>query len=293
VCERFVQEVRVHDGRFSLVFPPNRTVVVRAPELDCERILSNVIGNAVRYAGKDEIRIEVVRDYSRTIRFLVSDRGPGFPRSVIDAVRLGMPGGGRVKDANGWGVGLVSCKKRLVALGGDLTLESGSGGSTVTIALPEGDSSGAFKSTASEKQPMMASASRAQATDVADADGVPALAQLEHELIIVDDDTDHSESLERVLRRANVLTRTFSSVTEAMAHIERAPHARVVCDVHMPDGGAEKLLQMVTMLGRAVPCAVMSGETSDDVLYRFAALGAREFFAKPASIDRLIAWARV
>ena len=36
----------------------------------------------------------------------------------------------------------------------------------------------------------------------------------------------------------------------------------------------------------------MSGEVNDELLYRFAALGAREFFAKPIDVDDLVGWVR-
>jgi FixJ family two-component response regulator len=37
----------------------------------------------------------------------------------------------------------------------------------------------------------------------------------------------------------------------------------------------------------------MSGESNDDLLYRYAALGAREFFAKPVDVERLVQWVKL
>jgi signal transduction histidine kinase/ActR/RegA family two-component response regulator len=284
VCERFVPEISAKGGRFVCVFPPRVPVRVRAPQVDFERIVSNVIGNAVRYAGKDEIRIEVAKSRSRVVQLLVSDRGPGFPRQVIDAVRLASTGSGRVAGAKGWGVGLISCKRRLTALGGDLVVESGSGGSVVTVSLLESRSDHNSGVAFNRVRPEVVSSAGNIAQDV---DALAARS----ELVIIDDDTDHATSLERVLRRCQVQTRSFSTVAEALAHIRHAPHVRVVCDAHMPDGGAEKLLHTITGLGLPVACAVMSGDSSDDMIYRFAALGAREFFVKPASLDQLVTWA--
>jgi signal transduction histidine kinase/CheY-like chemotaxis protein len=285
VCERFVSEIAVHGGRFVFVFPPDSSVTVCAPEVDFERIVSNVVGNAVRYAGKDEIRIEVARSGSRMVNIHISDRGPGFPRTVLDAVRLASVGNLRVAGANGWGVGLMSCKRRLSALGGDLVVESGSGGSVVTCSLLENRSEQSAGVASGSGQREVVAQPRASSLDVDQPECMS-------ELVIIDDDTEHTISLERVLRRAKVQTRSFSTVADAVAHIRHAPRARVVCDAHMPDGGAEKLLQIVSGLGLPVSCAVMSGDSSDDMLYRYAALGAREFFAKPAAIDQLVIWAQ-
>jgi DNA-binding NtrC family response regulator len=110
-------------------------------------------------------------------------------------------------------------------------------------------------------------------------------------LFIIDDDIEHSASLERLLSRAGLITKIFSSVDTAVSYMSETMPRWILCDAHMPDGGAEKLLQILTTTKQAARCAVMSGETNDDLLYRCAALGAREFFQKPLAVDRVIAWA--
>jgi DNA-binding NtrC family response regulator len=59
----------------------------------------------------------------------------------------------------------------------------------------------------------------------------------------------------------------------------------------MPDGGAERLLKALRGSDRSRSVAVMSGDADDESLYRFAALGASEFFSKPIDAERLLAWA--
>jgi DNA-binding NtrC family response regulator len=110
-------------------------------------------------------------------------------------------------------------------------------------------------------------------------------------LFIIDDDTEHSVSLERLLVRAGLSTKIFSSIESAVSQMSEGMPRWILCDAHMPDGGAEKLLQILATTKHADRCAVMSGETNDDLLYRCAALGAREFFQKPLAVERVIAWA--
>jgi signal transduction histidine kinase/ActR/RegA family two-component response regulator len=290
VCERLVPEIDHRGGRFVLAFPRAASgMLVRSSEIDIERILSNILGNAVRYAGAHDIRVEVSRAQSDRVLVTISDSGPGFPRAVIEALgSLEAERASAIDQAHGWGVGLVSCKRRLSALGGALSLETATtGGAMVRLELPLAKSANEARS---EQQAGGWSKGLAGKTSVSSeqlSNGVDS-----PELIIIDDDAEHAASLERVLTRANVKTRSFSAISDALRYIERASCTRVVCDVHMPGGGAEEFLNSITVVGREVPCAVMSGETSDEMQYRFAALGAREFFAKPAPVERLIAWAR-
>jgi DNA-binding NtrC family response regulator len=111
-------------------------------------------------------------------------------------------------------------------------------------------------------------------------------------LIIVDDDSDHTQSLERVLSRKGIKTECFTAIGTAIDVIIAQPVAAVLCDAHMPDGGAKRLLQLLATSGKQVRLAVMSGEVNDELLYRFAALGAREFFAKPIEVEDLTEWVR-
>jgi DNA-binding response OmpR family regulator len=60
----------------------------------------------------------------------------------------------------------------------------------------------------------------------------------------------------------------------------------------MPDGGAERLLRILANRGDAPSVAVVSGDGSEEFLYRLAALGAKEFFAKPVRHRELIDWMR-
>jgi DNA-binding NtrC family response regulator len=110
------------------------------------------------------------------------------------------------------------------------------------------------------------------------------------DIIVIDDDIEHSESLTRILQRAGLVTRSFSSVDAAHEFVTENPSIKIVCDAHMPDGGAERMLKALRGLHGARSLAVMSGEADDESLYRFAALGASEFFAKPIDADRLRGW---
>ncbi len=310
VCDRFLPESLERGNHCVVAFPFGTSARAKLPELDLERVVSNVIGNAVRYSGAGEIRIELhhgTPSSSTKAQWVirVSDSGPGIPQSVIDRVVVGDVQNVS-SSSNGWGVGLVACKSALVAQGGDLILSSSSRGSSVDIVLPE--------------EPVLvqraylrgeggaANSDRIIPVKVDNVVSVPRTGEVvpsvPHEgegvrggegasvLVVVDDDSEHTKSLERLLGRKGVLTRSFTSVEAALACIVQEPVVSVVCDAHMPDGGAERLLQLLAAQGTKVRFAAMSGEVNDELLYRFAALGAREFFAKPIDVDLLVNWVR-
>lgn len=302
VCDRFLPESLERGNHCIVTFPFGTTARARVPELDLERVISNVVGNAVRYSSVGEIRIELHRAKPLQWAIRVIDSGPGIPQSVIDRVVMGDVQVAAVNGVNGWGVGLVACKTALISQGGDLVLSSSSKGSSVDIIVPEepvlvqkaylrGD--GAIVS--SDRVPQIrAELSPTQEREQPHADVVAPveLAAVREgvTVMLVDDDRGHTSSLERLLGRKGIATKSFSAVEAALVAIEKQTPTAVLCDANMPDGGAETLLQLVASAGVRTRFAVMSGEVNDALLYRFAALGAREFFAKPIDVDDLISW---
>jgi PAS domain S-box-containing protein len=102
-----------------------------------ERILGNLLDNAVKYSGgKSEIRVSALREKDKVV-VGISDDGVGI--SLRDQKQLFEPFG-RLQSATkskGMGLGLVVCKRLVEAHGGRIWVESKSGkGSTFRFTIP-------------------------------------------------------------------------------------------------------------------------------------------------------------
>ncbi len=109
-----------------------------------ERVLMNLIGNAIRYAG-DAGRIEIATrlvelDDRSYVEDTVGDDGPGVPvedrERIFEPYVQVAPAGGR----RGLGLGLAICRRRVEAQGGSIRVEDGpapAGGFVFT--LPRAD----------------------------------------------------------------------------------------------------------------------------------------------------------
>lgn len=278
VAERFQPEVQVQGGKLIRRLP-YLPLAVRIAPLDLERVCSNIVANAGRHAGQGPIVIEVIEKDAREVVIRISDSGPGFSQSVIDHISRGVASGAAIRGSVGWGVGLLSCRDMVRRYGGRLVLSSTPEGSTVEIVLPRAEGAVAGVVTGATLQ---------------ESEKVEGYLPTDAQLIIVDDDVGHSESLERILRRDGIVTQSVDSVDAAIQAIESGQwhQLSVLCDANMPDGGAERLLREVGRQRRCARIAVISGEDNECALYRFAALGAREFFAKPVVVERLVSWVK-
>lgn len=122
-------------GYYDILQGRNFTVEISIPEKDIfaqgeaqavERILNNLISNAVRYGGDGNYIGLTLRESGGCVYIDIADRGRGiekaFARNVFD--RMYTLEDSRNRDIQGNGLGLTIAKNLAVQLGGDILLES-------------------------------------------------------------------------------------------------------------------------------------------------------------------------
>src|SRR5439155_18534053 len=110
-------------------------VVLETDRRRLERILANLIGNAVEHAGAG-VRVRVVRE-GDTVVIEVADNGPGIPADALPHVFERFFKADRSRAGGGTGLGLAIARENATLLGGSLTAASEPGhGATFTLRLP-------------------------------------------------------------------------------------------------------------------------------------------------------------
>ena len=102
-----------------------------------ERVLDNLVDNAVKYSpGGGDVIVEVASQEGH-VTVSVKDRGMGIPASELDGIFEPYRRGSNASMLRGIGLGLAGCRAVLEQLGGELTVESAVGaGSTFRVRLP-------------------------------------------------------------------------------------------------------------------------------------------------------------
>lgn len=109
---------------------------VQADAAALRRALSNLIGNAVKYAGAVELSGGLDGDAATVA---VADRGPGVADEALELLFEPFRRGeaSRNRDTGGAGLGLTVARQAARASGGDVTLANRSGGGLIaTLRLP-------------------------------------------------------------------------------------------------------------------------------------------------------------
>ncbi|WP_412544226.1 DUF4118 domain-containing protein [Longispora sp. K20-0274] len=123
-----------------------RSVAVRLPDdlpdlyadpALAERILVNVLANALRHSPPDRPPMVTASAHAGQVQIRVIDHGPGIPESDRDRVFLPFQRLGDRDNATGVGLGLALSRGLAEAMGGSLTPETTPGGGlTMTLSLP-------------------------------------------------------------------------------------------------------------------------------------------------------------
>jgi two-component system sensor histidine kinase KdpD len=139
VIPRAIDDLGVQAQHVAVQVPDDLPEVNADPGL-LERILVNVLANALRYSPPDTPPTVAASDHAGWVEVRVIDHGPGIP--VADRERVFMPFQrlGDRDNETGVGLGLALSRGLAEAMGGTLAPESTpDGGLTITLSLPVAD----------------------------------------------------------------------------------------------------------------------------------------------------------
>ena len=259
VFDRLAHEFHAEavERELRLRFVPTRAVVRTDPML-LERILINLVSNAMRYTARGGVAIGV-RRHGRRAAIAVCDTGVGIPADKQDLVfeeffQVSNPGRDRRR---GLGLGLAIVQRLARLLDHPLRLRSVPGrGSCFTIELPFADGP--------------ADAPLEEAAMIDDD------ALLGVRVLVVDDDVMVREGTVALLHQWRALPRTAASSAEACAAIaEGFVPVLMIVDLRLGEAqdGIEVINSLRQRLGRATPALLVSGDTGAAELLRVRASG--------------------
>lgn len=253
-----------------------------------ERILVNLVGNALKFTEHGEVTLRVARPNAAldvahgrlepkvAVAFAVSDTGIGIPRSAQERIfapfeQADASSGRRF---GGTGLGLAIARESAILLGGTLEVESREGhGSTFTCTLPE--------------RPPVARHPEPRRATTAPVEDDRGHVEREGYLLVVEDDPTFAERLVALIHgqhfKAVVATNGEEALRLALAQKPRG----VILDVKLPDVDGWTVMERLQhdRATRSVPVHFISGVDAPE---RAFSLGAVGYLTKPATPSELL-----
>lgn len=238
-----------------------------------ERVLGNLISNALRYTAAGSVRVHcAARDGQVAIE--VADTGPGIPRAEHERVfdefyQLGNPERDRRK---GLGLGLATVRRIVDLLGCRVTLDSEPGkGCVFAVLAPQGHADRVAPAPAAET--------------VEDLDAL-----LDKVIAVVDDERDVRDALAELLATWRCKPVAAGSARELLERLEASglrPDV-VIADHRLREreSGSQAVAALRERYGARLPALIMSGDTTAEI-FRVASEQRLPLLSKPVRAARL------
>ena len=232
------------------------------PSNGLEKILSNLVGNAVKYCPPAaEINVTSQIDGNQ-LAIRVSDTGPGIPKKEQKKVFRRFFRGKHASDVTGTGIGLSLVKELVDLAGGTIDLQSTAAGTTFVVSIPVQEKvTGPVDSTAREAVPV---------------------------LLLAEDDPDTAAFTIAVLKESFHVLHARNGL-QAMDLIRENLPDIVLSDIMMPEKDGIELLREIRSneLTNHLPVVLFSAKASLESRLEGLQYGADAYIAKPFSPEEL------
>lgn len=247
-------------------------------ELRLRQVLINLAGNAVKFTAQGEVRLSLAigtsaerADHLRCT-FTVRDTGPGLELAAQARIFNPFEQGDATtrRSHGGAGLGLAISRELVLAMGGELRLESAPGqGSTFsfTLDLPLGQMRTAAGSQIVSARPLA--------------------------ILVVDDLEANRIVLQGLLANLGHRTRTTATGAEALAALRSDSFDAILLDLHLPDMDGLEVLRRIRSLSDQrsanLPVFLATAETERNCIQACLAAGMQGVLSKPIRKARLAA----
>jgi len=264
---------------FQVALDPDLPRTVIGDALRLQQVLSNIIGNAIKFTESGTVRVDAaplppVHCSSYRVLFSIADTGIGMPTELLDSLfeSFTQVEGEFTRRYQGAGLGLAIAKQLLDLMGGSISVESEEGGGTTFhVCLPLEPADGCPVSAQSELRPS----------------GEDSL-----HILLAEDDMVSQFSMLKQLEKFGHFVRAVDDGAKVLACLQAERFDLVIMDIQMPvmDGVAATLAIRKGEAGEEasrIPIIAMTAYAMTGDRERFLDAGMDAYLAKPVDMEEL------
>jgi CheY-like chemotaxis protein len=269
--------------RLETILDPRGGVVHGDPGR-LQQVFWNLLSNAIKFTpkgGKVQVILQRVNSH---VEVSVSDSGIGIPASFLPRVfdRFSQKDSSTTRSYGGLGLGLAISKQLMELHGGTLQARSpGEGkGATFTATIPLA---------ILDEETAVVDRAHPTHQGVEEQAPLPSLAGLT--ILVVDDEADARDLMQRVLREQGAAVFLAESGEEAVRIAETATPDILVGDIGMPNMDGYQLIRRIRAMetaGRRMPALALTAFARAEDRKRALLAGYQAHIAKPADMAELV-----
>ncbi len=266
VVQLLAQRAHAKGLELACRFDESMPSLLKGDPFRFRQVLTNLLGNALKFTDTGEILIDIARDESRGVLVSVHDTGPGMSEEVRAKLfnAFAQADSSTTRRYGGTGLGLAICKRLVELMGGEIGVDSAEGkGSTFWFTMPLQEAANLPKTA----YPKELAGKRA---------------------LIVDDNQTNTEILMHHARTAGMDRDSAADAMQALTKLRQAvdegrPFDLAIVDMKMPGMTGMDLISVVRhdpALAK-LPIVMVTSLHSDTELSRARTLGVSAYLSKP------------
>ena len=290
-----LSEPLIDGKKISLINDIDKNVpLVDADENRLQQILHNLIGNAIKFTQKGEIKLSA-SPKGKQLVITVSDSGIGIEREKFESIfnSFEQGDGSTIREYGGTGLGL-SVTKQLVELhGGNIEVKSKVGkGSTFSFTLPLSKTKRSKKGSIQEVETERVKALEPEGPSVSKEEANKQLSTTKGKrILIVDDEPVNRRVLENHLQLAGYEVTEVNSGREALDLLDQnMVFDLILLDVMMPGMSGFEVCEKIRKkyLTSELPVVMLTAKNRVSDLVNGFSAGANDYLTKPFSKNELL-----
>lgn len=274
--------VKVEESNIQLIFDTDPTLpaVLIGDRVRISQILNNLIGNAIKFTEKGEVRVTTsVVDQELnyyTLEIEVKDTGTGIAQNKLEAIfnSFEQENDSTNRQYGGTGLGLTIVKKIIEMMGGEIWVESqekqGSA-FTIRLQLAKGDENEVLSDTTFLDDSL--------------------LKQLTQQRILLAEDNRNNQMLaQKCLADVGCIVDIACNGDEALQMLEHHPYDAILMDIRMPvmDGiQATEAIKNLQSPQCNIPIIAMTAHALKEEENHYRQVGMNEYVSKPFNPQQL------
>ena len=251
---------------------------LRADAGRLRQILTNLVGNAIKFTPKGHVTIRVRRESENEgvvrLKFEVVDTGIGIPREALEKIfeAFSQADSSTTRRFGGTGLGLSISKRLVEQFGGSIGVRSEVGrGST-------------FWFTVDVKKAQAPSRTRAEA-------GETSFTSKRYRVLVAEDNAVNQRVAVAMLTKLGLYADVAADGNEAIRALENAPYDLVLMDCQMPECDGYEATRRIRASRRVsnacVPIVAMTANAMSGDAEKCIEAGMNDYVSKPISSEKL------
>lgn len=269
------------------VYKTRHIPYILADPLRLARIITNLVGNGLKYTLAGSVCMEVGYDplpgNKINLWFNVIDTGVGIAKDKQDMIfnKFTQVDSSTTRKFGGTGLGLAITRQLIHMMGGTISVESEPGkGSVFSVAIP-------FMTTQQLHQEMEASSARGDASR-----SHGSIPNHKARILVAEDHNMNQVLIRRLLQKFNLPNMTLvENGDEALAALRKETYDVILMDCHMPEkNGYEataEIRRMEAGQDMHIPIVAMTADAMPGDREKCIKAGMDDYLSKPIDPDRL------